>query len=230
MRKERKLVYYVEDIYIRHIDCLRTLFAHDTFGKAIVENVEHMSERVNAIAAINSDYYGCVDDGIVIRNGVLYRDRLDTDEEVLILYRDGTMKVFQDPRTLDVDQALEAGAWQGFSFGPSLMDAYGQRRKDLDSVAGRGGRHPRTMIGMVEPGHYMFITVDGRRPEYSDGATLTACGQICEELGLTVAYNLDGGNTAQMTFMETFANDPSGDGRRTSDIIYIADLDGGEGA
>ena len=86
-------VYFVEDIYILSIECLRTVFAKDTFGKAISEDVVSMSKRTNAIAAINSDYCGYGNAGIVIRNGVLYRREFEPGEEVLIIYRDGDMKI-----------------------------------------------------------------------------------------------------------------------------------------
>ena len=211
---------YVEDIYIRNIDCLRTVFAKDTFGQSIQESVLSMSQRTNAIAAINSDYYGAGNGGVVIRNGTLYRRTFEPNEEVAIIYRDGNMKVFKGESDLNINAEMAAGAWQSFSFGPGLLDENGNMR--LEGYQ-RVNHDPRTLIGMVEPGHYMFIVVDGRQSGYADGLTYKECAELSQELGLTVAYNLDGGRTSQMTFMGELANRPYKDGRDTSDMVLIVD-------
>ncbi|MBQ8952560.1 MAG: phosphodiester glycosidase family protein [Clostridia bacterium] len=220
----RKEVYFVEDIYIRHIDCLRTVFAKDTFGRSMYEDVISMSERTGAVAAINSDYYGAGNAGIVIRNGVLYRREFELDEEVLIIFRDGTMKTYQGEADLDLDQAMAEGAWQSFSFGPSLLDENGDVFASYTGVNPRN-HEPRTLIGMIEPGHYVFVVVDGRRESYSAGMSFSECASLCKELGCAVAYNLDGGQTSQMTFLGGMANSPYKNGRTTSDMVCIVDVD-----
>lgn len=221
--EENDQTYYIQDIYIRSIDCLRTLFAEDTYGKSIAEDVLSMANRAGAIAAINSDYYGYGNAGIVIRNGELYRDKWEDGEEVLILFRDGTMRVYHDESELDITQAMADGAWQSFSFGPAFLEGDGQLRAEGYA---RTHHDPRTIIGMVEPGHYMFIVIDGRQSGYARGMTYTECAKLCQSLGLTTAYNLDGGRTSQMTFLGSMTNQPYKDGRATSDIIYIADIAG----
>ncbi len=212
-------VYFIEDIYIRSIECLRTVFAQDTFGKSISEDVVEMSRRTNSIAAINSDYYGYGNAGIVIRNGVLYRSDFEPGEEVLIIFRDGTMKAYKESE-LNVAQAMAEGAWQSFSFGPSLLDENGDVRAEGYE---RVNHDPRTIIAMIEPGHYLFIVIDGRQNNYSDGMTYSGCASLCKELGCAVAYNLDGGRTSQMTFMGDMVNHPYKNGRPTSDLICITD-------
>ena len=215
-------VYYIQDIYIRTIDCLRSAFANDRYGRAITEGVLSMSQRANAIAAINGDYYAVGTAGIVIRNGVLYRDTFEADEEVLVIYRDGRMKVYHNPasQTLNLEEAMQNGAWQAFSFGPAYFDEEGGFQVTIK----KGLYHdPRTVIGMVEPGHYIFMVADGRQDGYSEGMTYEECAGVMRSLGCTVAYNLDGGQTSQMTFMGQMTNKPTGGGRPTSEIIYIAD-------
>ena len=59
---------------------------------------------------------------------------------------------------------------------------------------------------------------------YSKGVTLNEFAQIFENLGCELAYNLDGGNSANMYFMNKKVNISSqpGDGEREiSDILYI---------
>ena len=220
----RNEVYFVEDIYVRSIECLRTVFAKDTFGKGIREDMVAMSQRTNAVAAINSDYYGAGNAGIVIRNGELYRRDFEIDEPVLIIFRDGSMKVYEGENDLDIDRAMADGAWQSFSFGPSLLDENGEVYAEGYTGVNPRNHEPRTLIGMVEPGHYIFVVIDGRRNSYSAGMTFTECANLCKDLGCTVAYNLDGGQTSQMTFLGAMANDPYKNGRATSDLICVVDL------
>ena len=214
-----KEVAFVEDIYIRTIDCFRRCFADDTFGKAITESVSSMSKRCNAIAAINGDYYGHNVGGVVIRDGVMYRDRFSPEMQTLVLFRDGTMKCYRKRSEYDSEAIMAAGAWQSFSFGPALLDSEGQPYSNYHSTS----HHPRTIVGMVEPGHYMFIVVDGRRKSYSAGMSYMDCAQFCQKLGLKVALNLDGGRTSQMMFNGKVANNPYKNGRELSDIVYVAE-------
>ncbi len=214
-------VYYLQDIYIRDINCLLTAFGEDTYGKGYAEAMVEIAPRMNAIGAINGDYYSTGSLTVIIRNGQIYRDAVDPFESVCVLYKDGTMEVY-DNGEFTVAQLIERGAWNTWSFGPGLLDENGQAITEFSTTSNRG-RHPRTVIGMVEPGHYMFLTVDGRQTGYSEGLDYPALSQLCSDLGLKVAYNLDGGATAQMYFRDQRVNRPS-DERSLSDIIYVTDV------
>ncbi len=218
---QSELTYFVQDVYVADIEYLRNVFAEDTFGKAITENVVDMANRVGAVGAVNGDYYGHGGVGIVIRNGVLYRDSWAPDQDVMVLFRDGTMKAYPDERSFDVNEVMAAGAWQAWSFGPSLLKENGEL---LDSYE-RTNHDPRTVFGMIEPGHYLLITIDGRQGEYSEGTTYSETAKLCQQLGCIAAYNLDGGKTSQMVFRGEIANQPYEGGRKTSDIICVVDAD-----
>ena len=215
--EESGVTYYIQDIYVRNIENLKSAFADDTYGKAITDSVLDMAVENDAVSAINGDYYGVESSGVVIRNGVLYRDNANAD--VLVLYDDGTMKAFSADE-FDADVEMENGAYQAWNFGPVLVE-------DGTAITGFSSRisaeNPRTAIGYVEPGHYIFVTVDGRQAGYSSGMTLKELASVMQELGCQVAYNLDGGQTSTMTFGDEIANQPYKGGRLTSDIIYISD-------
>ncbi len=49
---------YVADVYINNPKLLRTAFAKSSYGKNIIEKTSAIANRVNAIIAINGDYYG----------------------------------------------------------------------------------------------------------------------------------------------------------------------------
>ena len=177
-----------------------------------------MAQENGAVAAINGDYYGIDANGVVIRNGTLYSDRVEGD--VCVLFYDGTMKVYTAAE-FDAEEVMAAGAYQAWSFGPSLLSGDGTAISSFSSRVSR--TNPRTAIGYYEPGHYAFVVVDGRQAGYSDGMTLAELSALFEELGCRVAYNLDGGKSSAMTIGGALVNQPSQGGRQTSDIIYIGE-------
>ena len=100
--------YYVADIYVKDITKIKTAFAKGTYGKAITDTVLNMAEENGAVLAANGDYYGTGETGVVIRNGVLYRG--DADEDVCVLFKDGTMKIYHKD-SFDSDTVMAQGAW-----------------------------------------------------------------------------------------------------------------------
>lgn len=212
------VIFYVEDIYISHAENFRTAFAQDVYAKAIVEDTLELATRKNAVCAINGDYYGNGNNGVVIRNGHLYRSR--PDEDVLVMYYDGTMKVFSEDE-FDGELEMLRGAYQAWCFGP-VVEYGGKAISGIKN--GISGRNPRSAVGYFEAGHYCFVCVEGRS-DVSRGVTLDELGELFELLGCELGYNMDGGNSAAMTFEESLVNTPSWGGRATSDILYIAELE-----
>ena len=222
------VTYYVADVELSDATDLRAGFANNQFGTNIIEDTSEIAEFYDAIFAINGDYYGFRETGIVIRNGVVYRD--DGARIGLAIYADGTMEVY-DETTTTADELLAAGAWNTMSFGPALLDdgemVDGIEDVEVDTNFGNHsiqGEQPRTGIGIIDENHFVFVVVDGRSPGYSDGVTMTEFAEIFLELGATEAYNLDGGGSATMYFNGELVNNPLGEGeeRGTSDILYIA--------
>jgi exopolysaccharide biosynthesis protein len=67
------------------------------------------------------------------------------------------------------------------------------------------------------------MAVDGRSSE-SRGLTMEDLSQLCEDLGLTSAYNLDGGQSSVMQAESGAINVPYADGRPVSDALVICEL------
>ena len=220
---ENGVVYYVQDIWLKSVSSLRTAFAHDKYGKGIYEMTPEIAARNNAICAINGDFYGIfATKGIVIRNGTLYRENGTDDDDILVLYTDGSMETFTT-YTYDQKELLKRDdIWQAWSFGPSLLTSDGKAIERFDSEVSRA--NPRTVLGYYEPGHYCFVAVDGRS-EDSSGLSLVDLAKLLEDMGCKVAYNLDGGQTSMMTFGSQLVNNPYKGGRRCSDIVYICEPD-----
>ena len=218
--KEGSLTYYTADIYIRDITCFRTALAKDTYGSGFRDSISDMAILNNALLAVNGDYYGNTSEGVVIRNGVIYRAN-PTDCDVCVLYYDGTMKVMPGS-SFSVEEAIADGAWQAWTFGPALLDSSGEPITAFSSSNRIISANPRTAIGYYEPGHYCLVVVDGRGE--SSGITLSRLSQLFHDLGCTAAYNLDGGNSSIMVWGDEVINNPSGGGRESSDALLIARL------
>ena len=171
------IAYFVIDIYVADLKYFRTAFATGKYARGFTNTVLEMDKANQAIAAISGDYYGIRDKGIVIRNGVLYRDKLYRD--VLIMNNDGSMQTFTAAE-FDIKNVLKNGAWQGWSFGPMLLKD-GKPMTTFNSDV--NVENPRGAIGYFEPGHYCFVLVDGRQPGYSDGMTTRQLSKLFFDLG-----------------------------------------------
>ncbi|MFT4214701.1 MAG: phosphodiester glycosidase family protein [Microbacterium sp.] len=222
------VTYYVADITLSDATELRSAFANNQFGENITAKVSEIAEDNDAIFAINGDYYGFRDTGIVIRNGVVYRD--EGSREGLVFYTDGSVALY-DETTTTADELLADGAWNTLSFGPALVSdgavIDGIDDVEIDTNIGNHsiqGEQPRTAIGVIDENHIVIVVVDGRETGYSRGVTMSELAEIMVSLGATTAYNLDGGGSSEMWFNGEVVNQPSNGGERaTSDILYIAE-------
>ena len=217
---EGNITYYVADIYVRDITCFQTALASDTYGSGFRDSIAGMAALKGALLAVNGDYYGNTSEGVVIRNGTIYRANA-TDCDVCVLYYDGTMKVMPG-NSFSVEEAVADGAWQAWTFGPALLGSSGETLTDFSSPNRIISANPRTAIGYYEPGHYCLVVVDGRGE--SAGITLPQLSQLFHELGCSAAYNLDGGNSSIMVWGDEVINNPSGGGRESSDALLIAEV------
>ncbi len=210
-----KVTYYVADIYITDIEYFKTGLAKDKFGSS--QTTDKQARNKNAVIAINGDY--CTyNKGLVVRNGEVYRSKV-YHRDILVMYNDGTMETYQKGE-YDSKEILAKNPYQIWTFGPQLLQD-GQPMSKFNSSVTK--RNPRTAIGYYEPGHYVFVTVDGRQSGYSRGLEMEQLSQLFYDLGCKVAFNLDGGQTSVMAFMGKIANKPFRGGRAVSDILYIVD-------
>ena len=223
------VVYHVIDIYLRNVDNLRTKLANDSFGKGYKDDVRKLTFEMNGIVGLSGDMSSATRGGIVIRNGQVYSDKKYND--VCVLYWDGTVRTF-DKDTFDMDQAMQDGAYQAWDFGPRLLDDNGEVLTKFNTTNYIAAKHPRSCFGYYEPSHYCFVTIDGRECSNSVGTNMKQTARLMKDLGCTLAFNLDGGESAVMVhnnfdgdWKNDFVNVPYQNGRDLSDIIYIAEME-----
>ena len=215
---------YVADVYIKDDSLLKTAFAKSSYGKNITEKTSVIANRVNAILAINGDYYGVQEKGYVLRNGVIYRNSPVSNKEDLVIYKDGSFEIINESE-ISLEELLEKGAYNVLSFGPALVTNSEISVTTSDEVGKAMASNPRTAIGILSDNHYVFVVSDGRTNE-SEGLSLYELATFMQGLGCSVAYNLDGGGSSTMYFNGNIINNPTTNGnkiseRSISDIVYV---------
>jgi exopolysaccharide biosynthesis protein len=221
-------VVHVAEVKADSAEYLKTAFAQGSYGKNVTAATSDIAESVNAILAINGDYYGAQEKGYVIRNGKLYRNTAVSGQEDLVVYKDGSFGIINESE-VTAEQLIENGAVQTLSFGPALLDSGTLCVSEGEEVTGRSmASNPRTAIGIKSDGTYLFVVSDGRTEE-SEGLSLLQLAELMKSLGAETAYNLDGGGSSTMVFKGNVVNTPTGGGigngsgseRKVSDIVYI---------
>ena len=215
-------VVHIADIYIASIDNFTTATANNELKYFSTQDVMEIDAAANAILAISGDFYAYQQTGLLMRNGVLYRqDRTGCD--ICVLYADGVLATYRRG-SFDNQDILDAQPLQIWNFGPALLDENGQAYPSFQVSTAVGYPNPRSAVGYYEPGHYCFVVVDGRQEGYSAGLMIPELAQLFQDLGCMAAYNLDGGGSAVMTFMhERYSRQSNGADRQLSDILVITE-------
>ena len=226
-------VIYVYDIYVRNIENFYTsAYETRTSISNLVNNVSYLTnangEGFTAglpIAAINGDYWGNTNHTMTaVRNGKLYLEADEIESDILVMFYDGTMEVYTQ-ETYDKEAIQAKSPYQIWNFGPGLLDEQGYALKQFNTDHYDNNvittAHPRTGVGYYEPGHYCFVTVEGRK-EKAQGFRMVHFADLFEKLGCSVAYNMDGGGSSQSYFDGDILY--PGDGRNLFDIICIGEV------
>ena len=205
---------HVADVKLSSPEYLKTAFAKGAYGQNIKAKTSETAQEINAIFAVNGDYYGARQACYVIRNGVLYRSA-STEKEDLVIYKDGSFSTVYE-RGTTAEQLLADGAEHVLSFGPTLV-----RDGEIAVPNAASAPNPRTAIGLVDELHYVFVVTDGR-VDGSAGLSYYELAEFMQSLGVKEAYNLDGGGSSAMYFNGRVINTfHQGNEREVSDIVYI---------
>ena len=146
--------------------------------------------------------------GIIIRQGQIYSEKTNKNNghylpnlDMMAQYPDGTLAVYRC-NEITAQELLDAGAINVFSFGPILI-----RDGKINELVYEYYKsiEPRHALGMIAPGHYWLLSVQGRTKS-SEGTTLQRMAEMMQQKGVTQALNLDGGNTMALVFRGRMLN------------------------
>lgn len=227
-------IYELKELGYRGYIAKVKLFNPESFkiamGNGILGGLEKTSstaKRRNAILAINGGGFGkkvvngktvSVPIGTTVIDGEYVTSVIAKSER---LFFSGINKKGQVigtvPNTLEDIKKLEP--YQGVSFIPALIKGY---EKLEIPVEWKSTKHPRTIIGKYANDDLILIVIDGRRGNWSSGASLERVQDKLLELGVKEAYNLDGGGSSIMYFDGEILNKPSdGSERPVANSIVI---------
>lgn len=214
------LDYWLGTIQITDTTQIKSAFAYDTFSNTRKQWVSTMAKNNDAVLAINGSATGFSEKGIVIRNGIVYRDEV-FDCAPLEIRNDGSLFI-GDYAKRTVRQMLADGTLHTFDFCPDLI-VDGEISNFTYYDWFHTDRAPRTAIGQIRPYEYIILVVDGRS-ERSIGMSFQDLADIFLRLGCKWAYALDGGGSTTLYFNKQVLNRPSQIIQRPySDILYFTD-------
>lgn len=208
---------HIAFVQIADPDQLRTEQAKPYPSEASMR-VDVLAKRVNAVLAINADWFVYHKSGIIYRNGTLLRDRPSTDYDGLVIDANGDLHIVS-PITEEGFAAIETPIIQSFAFGPALViDG------EVQEIRNRKDSYEQRMaIGQIAPLSYVMVASDGLDQKDSVGLTLPQLASVMKELGAHTAYNLDGGQSSclMLNYQKLNGQNARKKLRAVGDIIYF---------
>jgi exopolysaccharide biosynthesis protein len=188
---------------MRDVDAYRSGFGSERQNGRDPLDAAAMARRYRAVLGLTGDnlLHSDYNRGLFIRNGRVFRSL--TAVSCMVLTDDLSMRIYERNDATMLNE-IEDGTWTTYAFGPPLI-LNGELCEGVDD--NRVGRlNPRAGLGLVEPGHFVAIVVDGRIPGHSHGILLSDYVKLFQQEGCVMAYNLDGGASATMVFMGEYIN------------------------
>lgn len=163
----------------------------------------------------------------MIKDGKIYND-VYSNGNIFCVTQDGGM--FTAAAGMTTEDMLNRGVKDTYCFGPTLVE--NGKAAEISGQFRQTSRYQRTAVGMVSPGDYYLVAVDGKGAGGSQGMTYQELQQVFVDLGCDYAYHLDGGGSTTLVFKGRVLNmlTDNGKERPCGDILYFIDVgDGGEG-
>lgn len=213
--RHKWVYYFISHVRFRGDDLFRVYSKDPQKPAKGVDKPEIIAREHNLVYAQNGDLFTWRVQkkrypGVIIRNQNIIRSQTYNRPTVnippldeLSLYPDGHVEI-RTPGLMSPEEYIARGALDVLAFGPTLLkDVVKDERLQTDF------RHlePRSAIGVVAPGHFVGIMVEGRNKR-SAGAGLDFVADRLLEEGCTDAFTLDGGQTAAMVFLGDIVMDP----------------------
>lgn len=203
----------------------RRYLAENTFGSAIQYTTSDMAATVNAVTAINGDFYKFRDLGVVVYKSDVYRSKGQFVDSCCI-DKNGDLKFIHKGEILD-DTAAQSFVDENdilfsVAFGPILIENGVNVAPGSYIIGEITDIYARAALCQLDELHYLLVTVntDGM---YTNAATIAQLAAELEKRGVQQAYTLDGGQTATIVMNDQVINAVEyGSQRNISDIMYFA--------
>ncbi|MBQ5991088.1 MAG: phosphodiester glycosidase family protein [Clostridia bacterium] len=194
-------IYFVAHVRMRK-NMHRSGFGTEVRSGKTREKAYGIARRYGAVLLITGDNMINFEEAYTLRSTLIRDGRvyLHKTGESVMAWNERTLSfdLFED-RSFTTEELLERGYRDVYCFGPILVQN-GEVRERL-RLHRLSGNNPRTGVGQIEPGHFVVIVVDGKRPGVATGMQLQDFAALFKAEGCVSAYNLDGGLSADIVFM-----------------------------
>lgn len=149
---------------------------------------------VPVVAAMNADFFDifgdCHPSGLCVKNSVVVANG-NSERPFIGIKKDGTPVITDIVESEGIVAELSQAA-----AGLQMIVKDGEMFDFAPLEPFSFVRHPRTAAGIKKDGTIILLDVDGRIPEYSNGASLVDLAKLMIDLGADRAINLDGGGSS----------------------------------
>ena len=223
---------HVAYIQIADPSQLRTGVANpDKVASTRTKTVKSMAKTYNAVIAINGDNYADDPHKTTFEYRMKKKIRSNSNrlKDILVIDDQGDFHLFvksQGIKELKAQLDKEGRSLvNAFTFGPALVKDGNLLELDKDYGYNPNGREPRTAIGQMGPLSYVMVIIEAKDRSGNTGFSQGKLAEFMYNLGCVQAFNLDGGNSAEMVFGDrVIKGQPNADDRTLSDIIYFATM------
>ncbi len=213
---------YMAKVKLHDPGAVKLVLSHDRVGD-VGETTSQAARRTGAKLAINGGGFARARGliypmGITVVDGKIKTFDVIGDEWSFIGFDKNGRLVGGKIQTRE--QLEKLNVRHGASFVPTLLK---DGKKQPIPAKWRNRKEPRTMIGHFSNGDLLFIVIDGRQKDYSEGVTLEEAQNKLLEFNVRDAYNLDGGGSSTFWYNGKVLNRPS-DGRErklASNIVVL---------
>lgn len=217
--------YTFAEVKIADASQFRRFLADGKYNSGQLYTTTEMASSVNAVVASSGDYYGYRSIGIVVNDGHVYRGRghlldtcyIDDKGDLLFTYAgdytdDESVQAFVDENNVRFS----------LCFGP-VMVRDGEYCVPANYNSGEiNSPYARAALCQMGSLHYVVVTANNEDPCYNL-PRVSEFGRSLQEMGIPIAYALDGGQTAAIAMNNQLINTVSyGSQREISDIFYFA--------
>ncbi|MBQ9251034.1 MAG: phosphodiester glycosidase family protein [Clostridia bacterium] len=189
--------------------------------------VSAIAEMNHAVVAIGGDNFIDRPEKTTFEYRMTNKIRAKTNKtkDMLIIDENGDFHLVLAAPAKEQTAALEAVAAahqivNAMTFGPALVIDGAEQEISKDYGYNPNGNEPRAAIGQIGHLSYVLAIAEGRGA--SSGISQQGLAHFMAELGCQQAFNLDGGNSAEMYFHGEIYKGQAGKERGLSDIIYFA--------
>jgi len=227
-REEDGVIWHLAFVQIASPTQLRTATASEKLTSSRTASVSGMARINNAVVAINGDNYIDKPEKTTFEYRMTQKIRSKTNKtkDMLIIDENGDFHLVLASPKAEQTAALKAVADEhtivnAYTFGPALVIDGEEQQINKEYGYNPNGKEPRAALGQTGPLSYVLAIAEGRGA--SSGVTHQALAHFMADLGCIQAFNLDGGNSAEMVFNDQiYKGMPGGDERGLSDILYFA--------